>query len=50
MESLQTAYIDLLMYNGLPVDDIRQFILGLSGVTKLEFCFGFGQEEVCFFV
>jgi hypothetical protein len=38
------------MYNGLLFDDIRQFILGLSGATKLEFCFGFGQEEVCFFV
>ncbi|CAD6238251.1 unnamed protein product [Miscanthus lutarioriparius] len=46
MESLQTAYIDLLKYNDLPVDDIRQFLLGLSGVTKLEFCFGFGQEEL----
>ncbi|XP_021311476.1 uncharacterized protein LOC8075015 [Sorghum bicolor] len=46
MESLQTAYIDLLKHNDLPVDDIRQFLLGVSGVTKLEFCFGFGQEEL----
>lgn len=40
MESLETAYINLLNSNGLPVDDICQFLLGLSGVTKLEFYFG----------
>ncbi|KAF8671049.1 hypothetical protein HU200_050328 [Digitaria exilis] len=41
MESLVTAYITLDWFplNGAHVDDIRQFLLGLSGVRKLDLYF-----------
>jgi hypothetical protein len=50
MESLETAYISL---NGFQVgvqidDDIRQFFMGLSGVTTLDFYYV--GSEVCFFI
>ncbi|CAO2203744.1 unnamed protein product [Urochloa humidicola] len=42
MESLVTAYITLdeFQFNGTQVDDIRQFLLGLSGVRNLHLSFG----------
>ncbi|WVZ69870.1 hypothetical protein U9M48_018592 [Paspalum notatum var. saurae] len=47
MESLVTAYVSLgnFILNSLLVDDIRQFLLGLSGVQKLEFYAG-GTELI----
>ncbi|PUZ56211.1 hypothetical protein GQ55_5G277600 [Panicum hallii var. hallii] len=42
MEALETAYITLdeFQFNGTQIDDIRQFLLGLSGVRKLDLHFG----------
>ncbi|KAK3161040.1 hypothetical protein QOZ80_1BG0070850 [Eleusine coracana subsp. coracana] len=47
MESLETAYISLVGFDdGILVDDIRQFLYGLSGVTALELYYAAPQLEM----